>query len=45
MVFELNLCDLAQKSYGLFSNDMQKHMKSTSETSQCHGDRLLEMAI
>ena len=30
MVFELNLCDLAQESYGLFSNDMQKHMKSMS---------------
>ena len=25
MVFELILCDLVQKSYGMFSNDMQKH--------------------
>ena len=24
MVFELILCDLAQGSYGLFSNDMKK---------------------
>ena len=30
MVFELILCDLALESYGLFSNDMQKHMKSMS---------------
>ena len=30
MVFELILCDLAHESYGLFSNDMQKHMKSMS---------------
>ena len=30
MVFGLILCDLAQESYGLFSNDMQKHMKSMS---------------
>ena len=30
MVFELILCDLAQESYGLFSNDMQKHFKSMS---------------
>ena len=41
MVLELILCDLAQKNYGLFSNDMQKHMKSTLVP----GDRLLEMAI
>ena len=25
MVFELILCDLAQESYGLFFDDMQKH--------------------
>ena len=30
MVFELILYDPAHKSYGLFSNDMQKHMKSIS---------------
>ena len=30
MVFELIWYDLAHKSYGLFSNDMQKHMKSMS---------------
>ena len=30
MVFELILCDLAQESYGLFFNDMQKYMKSMS---------------
>ena len=30
MVFELILCDLAQGSYGLFPNHMQKHMKSMS---------------
>ena len=30
MVFELILYDLAYKSYGLFSNDMQKHMISMS---------------
>ena len=30
IVFELNLYKLARRSYGLFSNDMQKHMKSMS---------------
>ena len=30
MVFELNLYKLALESYGLFSNDMQKHMKLIS---------------
>ena len=30
MVFELIWYDLAHESYGLFSNDMQKHMKSMS---------------
>ena len=30
MVFELILYDLRHESYGLFSNDMQKHMKSMS---------------
>ena len=30
MVFELNLYELEHRSYGLFSNDMQKHMKSMS---------------
>ena len=30
MIFELNLYELAHKSYGLFSNDMQKHMKLIS---------------
>ena len=30
MVFELILYALAHESYDLFSNDMQKHMKSTS---------------
>ena len=30
MVFELNLCDLALESYGLFSNDTQNRMKSIS---------------
>ena len=41
MVFEVILCDLAQESYSLFSNDMQ----NTLNRCQCHGDRLLEMAI
>ena len=30
IVFELNLYDLALKSYGLFSNDTQNYMKSMS---------------
>ena len=30
MVIELNLYELALESYGLFSNEMQKHMKSIS---------------
>ena len=30
MVFELNLCELALESYGLFCNGTQKHMKSIS---------------
>ena len=30
MIFELILYDLAHESYGLFSNDIQKHMKSMS---------------
>ena len=30
MGFELNLYKLAHRSYGLFTNDMQKHMKSIS---------------
>ena len=30
MIFELILYDVAPESYGLFSNDMQKHMKSMS---------------
>ena len=34
IVFELNLYKLAHRSYGLFSNDMQKHMNQC----QCHGD-------
>ena len=34
MVFELILYDLAHESYGLFSNDMQKHMKSMSVRRQ-----------
>ena len=40
MIFKLNLYELAHKSNGLFSNDMQ------NTWNQCpfHGDRLLEMA-
>ena len=30
IVFELNLYELEHRSYGLFSNDMQKHTKSMS---------------
>ena len=30
MVFELSLYELALESYGLFSNDTQKHIKSIS---------------
>ena len=30
IVFELNLYELAPKSYGLLSNDMQKYMKLMS---------------
>ena len=30
MVFELILYDLAHESYGLFYNNLQKHMKSIS---------------
>ena len=30
MVFELNLYELAHRSYGMFSNDMQNHTKSMS---------------
>ena len=30
MVFELNLYELALESYGVFSNDTKKHMKSIS---------------
>ena len=41
MVFELILYDLAHERYGLFSNDMQ----NTWNRYQCHGDRLLEMAL
>ena len=29
-VFESNVYELAHRSYGLFSNDMQKHMKLMS---------------
>ena len=40
IVVELNLYELAHRSYGLFSMTC----KSTLNRCQCHGDRLLEMA-
>ena len=40
MAIELNFYDQGHRSYGLFSNVMQK----TRNQCWCHGDRLLEMA-
>ena len=41
IVFELNLYELAHRSYGLFSNDMQKHMKLMSVM----GERIITLLL